>query len=102
MEGWGSRRVLKWYELLPGRNYNSGSYRFGAASGQKKDDEFYGSTGTSYTAEYWQYDPRIARRRNLDPVDKPWMAPYHAFNNKFITNWRELVVRADTPNGASV
>jgi hypothetical protein len=52
--------------LLPGRNYSSDSYRFGFG-GQLKDDEVYGSTGTSYTAEFWQYDPRTARRWNVDP-----------------------------------
>jgi len=79
--------------LLPGRNYSPNAYRFGAAGGQEKDDEIYGSPGTSYTAEYWQYDPRIARRWNIDPVDNPWMSPYHAFSNKFITNI--------DPNGAN-
>lgn len=77
--------------LLPARNYSSESYRFGL-NGQEKDDEIYGSEGTSYTAEYWQYDPRVARRWNMDPVDKPWMSPYHAFSNKPITN--------NDPNGA--
>jgi hypothetical protein len=79
--------------LLPGRNFSPNSYRFGAAGGQEMDNEIYGSPGTSYTAEYWQYDPRIARRWNIDPVDKPWMSPYHAFSNKFITNI--------DPNGAN-
>jgi RHS repeat-associated protein len=78
--------------LLPGRNYSSGSYRFGL-NGQEKDDEVYGATGTSYTAEFWQYDPRTGRRWNMDPVDKPWMSPYHAFSNKPILNV--------DPNGAN-
>ena len=47
------------------------NYRFGF-NGQEKDDEIFGSTGTSYTAEFWQYDARIGRRWNVDPVDKPW------------------------------
>jgi hypothetical protein len=66
--------------LLPGRNYSSDSYRYGL-NGQEKDDEIYGSTGTSYTAEFWQYDPRIARRWNIDPVIKEWESPYAAFAN---------------------
>lgn len=78
--------------LLPGRNYSSSSYRFGF-NGQLKDNEVYGAEGTSYTAEFWQYDPRVGRRWNLDPVDKPWMSPYHAFSNKPITNV--------DPNGAN-
>ncbi len=64
--------------LLPGRNYSSDSYRFGF-NGQEKDDEVYGATGTSYTAEFWQYDSRVARRWNLDPVFTPSLSSYHAF-----------------------
>ncbi len=67
------------------------SYRYGFNS-QEKDDEIYG-TGNSYTAEYWQYDSRLGRRWNVDPVDKPWMSSYHAFSNKPILNI--------DPNGAN-
>ncbi len=63
---------------------DSVGYRYGFNS-QEKDDEIYGS-GNSYTAEYWQYDARLGRRWNLDPVDKPWMSSYHAFSNKPILN----------------
>lgn len=66
--------------LLPGRNYSSDAYRFGF-NGQEKDNEVYGSEGTSYTAEFWQYDPRVARRWNLDPVVAPWESGYAAFRN---------------------
>jgi len=52
----------------------------------------YGATGTAYTAEFWEYDPRAGRRWNMDPVDKPWMSPYHAFSNSPI--WKI------DPNGA--
>lgn len=44
---------------------NVRGYCFGF-NGQMKDDEIYGE-GNSYTAEYWQYDPRLGRRWNLDP-----------------------------------
>ncbi len=70
-------KVVGWHgyepfgSLLPGRNYSSGSYRFGFNS-QEKDDEVYGSAGTSMTAEFWQYDTRTGRRWNLDP--KPQIA----------------------------
>lgn len=60
------------------------SYRFGF-NGQEKDDEIAGN-GNVYTAMFWEYDSRIARRWNPDPVDKPWMSPYHAFSNKPIIN----------------
>lgn len=45
-----------------------------------KDNEVYGSEGTSYTAEFWQYDSRTGRRWNLDPVDKPWQSRYSTFS----------------------
>ncbi len=54
-------------------------YRYGFNS-QEKDDEIYGS-GNSYTAEYWQYDARLGRRWNLDPVVKHYESPYATFAN---------------------
>ena len=45
-----------------------------------RDSEISG-TGNSYTAEYWQYDSRLGRRWNVDPVVKPWESPYAAFAN---------------------
>jgi hypothetical protein len=47
-------------------------------NGQEKDNEVAGS-GTSYTAQFWQYDSRLGRRWNRDPVVKPWRSPYDAF-----------------------
>lgn len=40
-------------------------YRYGF-NGQERSDEVKGE-GNSYTAEFWEYDPRIGRRWNLDP-----------------------------------
>jgi hypothetical protein len=47
----------------------------------EKDDEVSGS-GNSYTTEFRQYDPRIARWKSLDPLFKkfPWQSPYVAFD----------------------
>lgn len=58
-----------------------GGYRFGF-NGQEKDNEVYGE-GNAYSAEYWEYDPRLGRRWNVDPmfVDAPWQSPYSVFNN---------------------
>ncbi|MDD3687815.1 MAG: hypothetical protein PHE56_13760 [Bacteroidales bacterium] len=56
------------------------SYLFGF-NGQEKDDEVTGQTGSVYTAMFWEYDARIGRRWNIDPVDKPWLSSYHAFSN---------------------
>jgi len=57
------------------------SYRFGF-NGQEKDNEIYGD-GNCYTADYWQYDPRLGRRWNVDPMTGsfPHQSPYCAFDN---------------------
>lgn len=67
------------------------SYRFGF-NGQEKDDEVSG-TGNTMAAEFWEYEARLGRRWNCDPIDKPWMSSYHAFSNKPI--WKI------DPNGAN-
>jgi len=68
--------------IMPGRNYNASGYRFGF-NGQEKDNEITGVTGTHYTAEFWEYDSRIGRRWNIDPMTPkyPWQSPYACFNN---------------------
>jgi hypothetical protein len=65
--------------LMPGRSYNSAGYRYGF-NGQEKDDEVYGS-GNITTAEFWQYDTRLGRRWNVDPLTYEWQSSYAAFNN---------------------
>ncbi len=67
--------------LVPNRHSPdlSRDYRYGF-QGQEKDDEISGE-GNSYTAEFWQYDPRIARRWNIDPIDKAFESPYSTFKN---------------------
>jgi RHS repeat-associated protein len=63
---------------MPGRNYqSSNSYRYGM-NGQEKDLEIFEG---AMTAEYWEYDPRIGRRWNTDPLSYPWQSPYVCFNN---------------------
>jgi RHS repeat-associated protein len=65
---------------MPGRSYqSSNSYRYGF-NGQEKDLEIFEG---AYTAEYWEYDSRIGRRWNVDPLahEFPNMSPYAAFNN---------------------
>jgi RHS repeat-associated protein len=64
---------------MPGRTFSSNAYRYGF-QGQEKDDEVSGS-GNSNTAAYWQYDTRLGRRWNVDPVIKPWESPYACFSN---------------------
>ena len=61
------------------QNFCNG-YRFGF-NGQEKDDEITGQVGSVYTAQYWEYDARIGRRWNVDPVYKPHESPYACFAN---------------------
>ena len=58
---------------------SKGEYRYGMNT-QEKDNEIYGE-GNSYTAEYWQYDARLGRRWNVDPVVKEWESGYATFHN---------------------
>lgn len=67
--------------LMPGRSPAiTLPYRFGF-NGMEKDDEVFNTTGSAYTAEYWEYDTRIGRRWNTDPVVRPWESPYATFLN---------------------
>ncbi|MFZ1611251.1 MAG: hypothetical protein WAT52_09300 [Chitinophagales bacterium] len=68
--------------LTPGRNWSAGSeYRFGFG-GQEQVNEVSGD-GNSYTAEFWQYDTRLGRRWNVDPMahTTPSWSPYRAYLN---------------------
>jgi RHS repeat-associated protein len=62
---------------MPGRNFSAGDYRYGM-NGQEKDNEIFQG---AYTAEYWEYDSRIGRRWNLDPMGYAWQSDYSTFNN---------------------
>jgi len=64
---------------MPGRSFSSQNYRYGNG-GQEKVDEISGS-GNHYTATYWEYDPRIGRRWNIDPKPVAWESGYAAFRN---------------------
>ena len=76
--------------LMPGRQYSSGTgYRFGFNT-QMKSDEISGS-GNHTTAKYWEYDTRIGRRWNLDPV-------YNASESRYLVNGDNFIYYTD-PNG---
>lgn len=65
---------------MPGRQLSAGNgYRYGL-NGQEKEDEISGS-GNHTTALYWEYDTRLGRRWNLDPIKKPWQSDYACFSN---------------------
>jgi len=55
------------------------AYTFGF-NGQEKTDEISGS-GNHYTAEFWEMDPRIARRWNQDPKPNPSISNYAIYAN---------------------
>ncbi len=64
---------------MPERSFSSPVYRYGF-NGQEKDDEVSGE-GNTNTAEYWEYDTRLGRRWNIDPVIKVFESPYASFAN---------------------
>ena len=68
---------------MPGRKFSSYRYGFG---GQEKDDEVNEITGSSYTAEFWQYDSRLGRRWNMDPVNLHFESRYSTFGNNPVIN----------------
>lgn len=70
-------------------------------NGQEKDDDMYGVEGTSYTAEYWQYDSRLGRRWNRDPKSNPSISEYAAFANNPIF-WSDLHGDTLTIDGQSL
>jgi len=64
---------------MPNRNFSSSGYRYGM-NGQESDDEINGVTGSLYHAKYWEYDARVGRRWNIDPVVKSMQSPYLCFS----------------------
>jgi len=66
---------------MPGRSFTASTrgYRYGF-NGQEKSTEI-NSDGNLYNAEYWEYDSRIVRRWNIDPVLKPWQSGYSVLSN---------------------
>ncbi|MEQ1733434.1 MAG: hypothetical protein ABL940_07160 [Bacteroidia bacterium] len=64
---------------LKGRTFNGSGSRYGF-NGQEKDNEVAGA-GNSMTAEYWQYDSRLGRRWNIDPVPQIKRSDYSCLGN---------------------
>ncbi|MFN4313798.1 MAG: hypothetical protein ACK4E0_05880 [Chitinophagaceae bacterium] len=65
---------------MPGRKYSAdGAYRYGF-NGQEKSGEI-DASGNSMTAEFWQYDARLGRRWNMDPVLKAYESPFSVLAN---------------------
>jgi hypothetical protein len=61
---------------MPERVYEAGRYGFGFNTQMESPEILAGHT----TAMYWEYDARIGRRWELDPVAKPNLSPYSAFS----------------------
>ena len=64
---------------LPGRKYQAtptSKYRY-SINGQEKESEL---NENITTAMYWEYDSRIGRRWNVDPVQKTDESPYLCFS----------------------
>ena len=61
--------------ILDGRNFNSKKFRY-SFNFQEKVSEI---APEHHTAEFWEYDPRSAKRWNVDPASSkhPIWSPYH-------------------------
>ena len=69
-----------WNSLKDKENTCTGAYRYGF-QGMEKVDEINGVSGSHYTAKFWEYDARLGRRWNVDPVVKYDQSGYSAFAN---------------------
>jgi len=67
---------------MPGRQFNSPSYRYGF-NGKEKTDEWNGNSGASYDYGFRIYDPRAGRFLSVDPLTKkyPELTPYQFASN---------------------
>ena len=75
---------------MPGRNFaNSTGYKYGFNK-QEKVDELSGD-GNHTTAKYWEYDTRLGRRWNLDPI-------YNTDISRYAVNGNNPIYYLD-PNG---
>ncbi len=61
-------------------NAGGNAYRYGFIS-QEISTEI---NSNSTTAEFWEYESRIGRRWNRNPVIKSWESPYASFHNNTI------------------
>ncbi|HPF00905.1 MAG TPA: RHS repeat-associated core domain-containing protein [Bacteroidales bacterium] len=71
--------------IMPERNWNSSSYRFGF-NGKENDNEVKG-TGNFISFEFRDYDSRLGRFVTIDPLSAkyPWQSPYaFAANNPIL------------------
>ncbi|MBL0133405.1 MAG: hypothetical protein IPP79_04975 [Chitinophagaceae bacterium] len=87
--------------LMLHRSYAStANYRFGFI-GQEMDNEIKG-LGNLTTAQFWEYDSRIGRRWNIDPLGKPWESSYSALSNNPINRIDPLGLTSNDPQNYTV
>ena len=65
------------YQAFTPQSTNIGGYRY-FFNGQEADNEVFGEVA-NFTAEFWQYDSRLGRRWNLDPLFKAYEGSYSCF-----------------------
>jgi RHS repeat-associated protein len=80
---------------MPGRKVNPGAYKFGY-QGSMKTDEIKGISGSHYTTQFRELDPRIARWWSIDPKAQkyPGSSPY--------TSMQDNPIRLNDPLGDTV
>jgi len=72
--------------LMPGRSYNSNSYRYGF-NNQENIDEIYSVNGSYVDFDFRGYNSRLGRFISADPLiineqEYPWYTPYQFAGNK--------------------
>ncbi|MBZ0099750.1 MAG: hypothetical protein K8F30_11730, partial [Taibaiella sp.] len=77
--------------LQPFRNYATNSYPRGYNGQEREDKNIMGTTGSTGLgklnyARYWEYNPHIALRWNMDPKPRAGINPYDVFNGNPILN----------------
>ncbi len=72
-------KFLQWFHQITDTIWDKDHYHYGY-NGQMKDNEIAG-WGNHYSALYWEYDPRIGRRWNQDPISYPWESTYSTFSD---------------------
>ena len=91
---------------MPGRTYAStiGGYRY-AHNGQEKDGEIFDG---ALSAEFWEYDSRLGRRWENDPVINDSESPYACFANNPIAMsdpdglWPDWLTKCFKPKQKSI
>ena len=73
--------------IMPGRNFNQTSYRYGYNKGSEKDDEISGA-GNHFTTFYREGDTRLLTWWSVDPEadEQPWQSPYSYMDGNPIKN----------------